>query len=118
MQGYHFNLTFFPKIGAGQYVMYIHINEPTNFKVRIDSHVEMSRPNPIRIPPLKCKEIFSSVFFEISEDMGLYLNLSRQKVPLELISINDNFEELGFGSIAIKTLEKADFKIAMKVFPE
>ena len=50
--------------------------------------------------------------------MGLNLNLSRKKIPLELISINDNFEELGFGSIAIKTLEKADFKIAMKVYPE
>ena len=30
----------------------------------------------------------------------------------------DCFQELGFGSIAIKTLEKAEGTIAMRIFPE
>lgn len=36
----------------------------------------------------------------------------------ESIAFNNSFEELGFGSICIKTLAKAKHKIAMRVYPE
>lgn len=63
------------------------------------------------------KDIFDSTFFSISAVSAVEATFNQATFE-ESIALNNSFEELGFGSICIKTLAKAKHKVAMRVFPE
>ena len=75
-------------------------------RVRFDSHVRMEEPYQYEPTPEEVKEIFDSTFFSISVVSAVEATFNQATFE-ESIAFNNSFEELGFGSICIKTLAKA-----------
>ena len=83
--------------------------------MRFDSEVPINQ-RPQRFDFGKqTKEIFDSAFFGIGQDMGVETSFNKESFS-ESINLNNALEELGFASVAIKTLEKAKHKVAMKLY--
>ena len=64
--------------------------------------------------PREVKEIFDSIFFSIGMDQGVETSFTKDLFQ-ESINLNDSFEELGFASVCIKTLQNAVHNVAMRV---
>jgi len=117
VQGYTNHAGSFTKVVPGEYVLYVDIDAETPFKVRFDSHVRMEEPQLYRPTAQEAKEIFDSTFFSISRENGVEATFNQSTFE-ESITLNNSFDEIGFGTICIKTLQKAKHKVAMRVYPE
>ena len=84
-------------------------------RIRFDSEVRFAeRPERFDFGPQVRKQIFDSVFFIYGQDAGVETSFNKKDFS-ESINLSNTFDEYGFGSVAIKTLENAKHKIAMKV---
>lgn len=98
-------------------MLFIQAEMAGNVRVRFDSHVRMEEPYQYEPTTEEVKDIFDSTFFSISVVSAVEATFNQATFE-ESIALNNSFEELGFGSICIKTLAKAKHKVAMRVYPE
>lgn len=117
VQGYENHAGFFSKVEPGEYILFIQAEMTGSVRVRFDSHVRMEEPYQYEPTVDEVKEIFDSTFFSISTVSAVEATFNQATFE-ESIAFNNSFEELGFGSICIKTLAKAKHKVAMRVYPE
>jgi hypothetical protein len=79
--------------------------------------VTIDRPEQFYPPNEDVKQIFDSTFFSILKESSVEATLNKTTYE-ECIALNDSFDELGYGSICLKTLPSARHEVAMRIFPE
>lgn len=102
-QGYHDYITFYEHVSPGNYILFIKTEEEMQLRVRIDSHVPIDRLQEVELPENQRREILDSCFFGISQDAGVETSFNKEEFT-ESITLNNGFEECGYGCVVIKTL--------------